>query len=134
MLFGHLLTGSNFDDSSKQVTGGRHGYGAKLTNIFSKSFAVETLDSYNGLRYRQVWRDNMSFAEKPEITDTDAGEEDYTCIAFVPDMARLTGNPDAVSIAPEDYATMCRRVVDVAGCAAGKLDVLQVEALADLFL
>ena len=123
MLFGHLLTGSNFDDSSKQVTGGRHGYGAKLTNIFSKSFAVETLDSYNGLRYRQVWRDNMSFAEKPEITDTDAAEEDYTCIAFVPDMARLTGNPDAVSIAPEDYATMCRRVVDVAGCAAGKLDV-----------
>ena len=42
LLFGHLLTGSNFEDEKqKKVTGGRHGYGAKLTNIFSKKFTVE---------------------------------------------------------------------------------------------
>ena len=44
MLFGHLMTGSNFNDDTKRVTGGRHGYGAKLTNIFSKSFTVEVAD------------------------------------------------------------------------------------------
>ena len=38
-------------------------------------------------------------------------------------MARLTGRPDAVSIDHEDFAVMCRRVVDVAGCAAGHLNV-----------
>ena len=35
MIFGHLLTSSNYDDSEKKVTGGRNGYGAKLANIFS---------------------------------------------------------------------------------------------------
>lgn len=43
---GHLLTSSNYDDKIKKVTGGRNGYGAKLTNIFSKRFVVETNDSY----------------------------------------------------------------------------------------
>ena len=38
---------------------GRNGYGAKLANIFSKQFVVETADSKSGLRYRQVFRDNM---------------------------------------------------------------------------
>ena len=37
LVLGHLLTGSNFDDSLSKVTGGRNGYGAKLTNIFSKN-------------------------------------------------------------------------------------------------
>jgi DNA topoisomerase-2 len=39
-------------------------------------------------------------------------------------MPRLAGNPDAVSMDPQDYALMCRRVIDAAGCAAGKLQVL----------
>lgn len=45
MIFGELLTGSNFDDDEKKVTGGRNGFGAKLTNIYSKSFYVESADS-----------------------------------------------------------------------------------------
>ena len=44
MVFGHLLTGSNFDDSVSKVTGGRNGYGAKLANIFSKEFSLEIVD------------------------------------------------------------------------------------------
>jgi len=48
LIFGHLLTSSNYDDSVKKVTGGRNGYGAKLTNIFSKSFQVETAESKSG--------------------------------------------------------------------------------------
>ena len=121
MLFGHLLTGSNFDDTQKRVTGGRHGYGAKLTNIFSREFAVETQDKKKGLCYRQTWKNNMSESTEPVVTSEDA--TDYTIISFVPDMPRLTGIPGKVQIDPEDYATMCRRVVDVAGCAAGKLTV-----------
>lgn len=45
MIFGELLTGSNFDDNQKKVTGGRNGYGAKLTNIYSTSFCLESADS-----------------------------------------------------------------------------------------
>jgi hypothetical protein len=44
LIFGHLLTGSNFDDTVLKVTGGRNGYGAKLTNIFSNLFEIEIAD------------------------------------------------------------------------------------------
>ena len=48
LIFGHLLTSSNYNDLEKKVTGGRNGYGAKLTNIFSKYFSVESADIKNG--------------------------------------------------------------------------------------
>ncbi len=38
------------------MTGGRNGYGAKLANIFSKKFTVETCDGKRKLRYKQVRR------------------------------------------------------------------------------
>ena len=44
MIFGHLLTSSNYDDDEKKTTGGRNGYGAKLCNIFSTKFTIETAD------------------------------------------------------------------------------------------
>ena len=47
MIFGEMLSGSNFDDNQKRTTGGRNGYGAKLTNIFSTEFNVEIGDSVN---------------------------------------------------------------------------------------
>jgi len=102
------------------LLGGRHGYGAKLTNIFSKEFSIETMDSRRKLLYKQSWYDNMTRASSPEITKIDAKSEDYTCITFVPDMFRLTGDPDASVIDDQDYAVMCRRVLDAAGCAAGR--------------
>lgn len=37
-----------------QVTGGRNGYGAKLANIFSTRFMVETCDGSRQKRYKQV--------------------------------------------------------------------------------
>jgi DNA topoisomerase-2 len=154
LLFGHLLTGSNFDDNEKRVTGtymnqlyllmmrnlmnsqkfssyrlvlvlsgGRHGYGAKLTNIFSKSFTVETLDSKRKLQYQQTWNDNMTIMSDPEIVKVPSKEKDYTRISFVPDMSKLTGNSNQRTISEADYAIMCRRVIDVAGCAAGVLRV-----------
>lgn len=122
LLFGHLLTGSNFDDSERKVTGGRHGYGAKLTNIFSKSFTIETVDSSRHLKYRQTWSNNMTSASVADVT-TDTSGRDYTCVSFVPDLPQLTGNGNALCISKDDYAVMCRRVLDVAACAAGQLTV-----------
>ena len=40
LIFGHLLTGSNYNDSEKKIVGGRNGFGAKLANIFSSKFIV----------------------------------------------------------------------------------------------
>lgn len=39
LIFGNLLTSSNYDDDQKKMTGGRNGYGAKLANIYSTEFS-----------------------------------------------------------------------------------------------
>ena len=44
MIFGHLLTSSNYDDNVKKTTDGQNGYDAKLTNIFSTEFIIQTVD------------------------------------------------------------------------------------------
>lgn len=54
LIFGHLLTSSNYDDNVKKTTGGRNGYGAKLTNIFSTEFIIETADRKRLKKYKQV--------------------------------------------------------------------------------
>jgi DNA topoisomerase-2 len=54
LIFGHLLTSSNYDDTVKKTTGGRNGYGAKLTNIFSTEFVIETADGKRLKKYKQV--------------------------------------------------------------------------------
>ena len=51
LIFGHLLTSSNYNDNVKKVTGGRNGFGAKLTNIFSKKFQITTAVSTNKKKY-----------------------------------------------------------------------------------
>lgn len=133
MLFGHLLTGSNFDDTNeKKLTGGRHGYGAKLTNIFSKMFEVETVDTVRK-KYTQKWENNMKEMNDPVIIDLkgDIKEKDYsdyTRISFIPDMEKLAKDREDDSfvqqcIPMEDYSIMCRRVFDVAGCSGGKVTV-----------
>lgn len=87
LIFGHLLTSSNYDDDEKKVTGerismnvsgstgydcwndrqppaltlclvlgGRNGYGAKLCNIFSTKFTVETACKEYRHSFKQVSR------------------------------------------------------------------------------
>ena len=52
LIFGHFLTGSNFDDTKKRTTGGRNGYGAKLTNAYSTEFIVEIHDLKNNKYFK----------------------------------------------------------------------------------
>lgn len=59
LIFGHLLTSSNYDDTVKKTTGGRNGYGAKLTNIFSTEFVIETADGKRQRKYKQVYFDSV---------------------------------------------------------------------------
>lgn len=110
MIFGHLLTSSNYDDDQEKVTGGRNGYGAKLCNIYSTEFTVETVDSRKKQKYKQTWTDNMSVMKPARITDC-KGEEDYTKITFRPDFKKfgMTGMDD------DFEALAMRRVYDLAG-------------------
>ena len=40
MIFGHLLTSTNYEKDEKKIVGGKNGYGAKLTNIFKNSRTI----------------------------------------------------------------------------------------------
>ena len=44
LTFGHLLTSTNYDDTQERVVGGRNGYGAKLTNVYSTKFSIKIKD------------------------------------------------------------------------------------------
>ena len=67
MIFGQLLSGSNYDDEEKKVTGGRNGYGAKLTNIYSTEFTLETAEKSTMQIYKQTWTDNMGKCGKIKL-------------------------------------------------------------------
>jgi DNA topoisomerase-2 len=54
LIFGHLLTGSNFDDTEQKVTGGRNGLGAKLANIYSLQFTVETASGFISTKKKSI--------------------------------------------------------------------------------
>lgn len=100
LIFGELLTSSNYDDNVKRTTGGRNGYGAKLANIFSTLFEVETVDVQNQLKYVQTFSNNMKNKTKPSITKKKCSNG-YAKFTFTPDLPRfgmksLTG--DIVSL------------------------------------
>ena len=67
MIFGHLLTSSNFSDEEAKTTGGRNGFGAKLCNVFSTKFVVETGDKKVKKHFNQTTELNMSKAGDPKV-------------------------------------------------------------------
>lgn len=68
LIFGELLTGSNYDDEEKRFTSGRNGLGAKLTNVLSTIFQVTGLDTEKNIKFSQTWKNNMRTVEKPKLT------------------------------------------------------------------
>ncbi|PNS15009.1 hypothetical protein CAC42_2238 [Sphaceloma murrayae] len=113
MIFGHLLTGSNYNDDQAKVTGGRNGYGAKLCNIFSTKFKLETVDSRKKKKYTQTWTNNMGKMGEANIAAHKG--DDYTQITFYPDFKRF-----GMDQMDDDFeALVKRRVYDMAGTCAG---------------
>ncbi|KAI5989769.1 DNA topoisomerase II [Pisolithus albus] len=102
LIFGHLLSSSNYDDDEKKLTGGRNGYGAKLANIYSLEFTVDTADKNTGLKYKQTWTNNMNKCGTAKITKNGKGEE-YTRVTFKPDLKRYL------------QSLLKRRVYDLSG-------------------
>lgn len=118
MIFGKLLTSSNYDDNEKKVTGGKNGFGAKLTNIYSTYFKVETVDHKRKLHYTQEYRNRMLEVNEPVIKEKYKGEP-FTRITFVPDYEKF-GLEDLT----EDFINLFKkRTLDMIFCSNGVLDV-----------
>ena len=106
MIFGHLLTGSNFNDDEARVTGGRNGFGAKLCNVFSTMFKVETADGNK--KFTQKWGNNMSKVSEPTVVDHSG--EDFTKVTYQPDLAKF----GMTELDEDMVAILSRRAFDIA--------------------
>ncbi|XP_026206015.1 DNA topoisomerase 2-beta isoform X2 [Anabas testudineus] len=113
LIFGHLLTSSNYDDEEKKVTGGRNGYGAKLCNIFSTKFTVETACKEYRHSFKQTWQNNMTKTSDPKIKFFDG--DDFTSVTFQPDLAKFKME----KLDKDIVALLTRRAYDVAGSCRG---------------
>ncbi len=137
LIFGNLLTGSNFDDTKAALTGGRHGYGAKLTNIFSKLFEIELYNKKTKQQYKQAWKNNMFVCEEPVMSiGASNGSNDnhnYTSITFEPDLTKFgfgsQSKLNEIQTAALDgtIKMMERRVVDIAACCGTTKDSVVVK-------
>ena len=108
LIFGTLLTSTNYDDSEKREWGGRNGYGAKLANIFSLEMRIETVDANRNKKYIQTFTNNMKDKTKPKITSYSRAP--YTKITWKPDFKRF----NMTSIDVNHMNLLKKRVYDIA--------------------
>ncbi|NDE68191.1 hypothetical protein EB052_01140, partial [bacterium] len=111
MIFGHLRTSTNYDESKKEkIVGGKNGFGFKLVLIWSVWGRVETVDHIRGLKYTQEFKNNLSEIVPPVITKTKV--KPYTRVSFRPDYARfgLSGN----NLTADMAALFLKRTYDIA--------------------
>jgi DNA topoisomerase-2 len=88
MLFGQLMTSSNYNSRKKF-----RGIGAKITNLFSTQFTVETTDTTQKKRYIQTFH------------------KEYTKVSFIPDLERFR----MTELTDDAIALLSKRVYDMAG-------------------
>ena len=118
MIFSMLLTSSNYDKNEKKYTGGKNGFGAKLTNIFSTEFTVETVDADRKKKFIQHFSNNMMEIGEPKVTRCSA--KPYTKITFKPDLKNFFN----MEVLEDDIiGLMKRRVMDVAVCVGKSVSV-----------
>jgi len=116
LIFGELLTSTNYDKTEEKTWGGKNGFGAKLTNIFSKEFTIETVDHYTKRIYTQTFTNNMRERSKPSIKT--CTKQPYTLIRFLPDYERF----GLLKCMTEDiYELFKRRIIDA--CATTSKEV-----------
>jgi DNA topoisomerase-2 len=105
LIFSHLLTGENYDDSKERMVGGRNGLGSKLTNIFSKEFKVECFDGKK--IYTQTTKNNMKDIETPTIKRKKG--KSFTKITYYPDYSQF----DFDGLTEDLKKIMFKRCLDV---------------------
>jgi DNA topoisomerase-2 len=115
LIFGELLTSTNYDKGEEKIWGGKNGYGSKLTNIFSKEFSIETVDHYAKKIYSQTFSNNMTQRTKADVKAS--SKAPYTQISFIPDYEKF----GMKNMSDDIYRLFNRRVIDA--CATTPKDV-----------
>lgn len=88
LIFGQLLTGSNYDDTEAREISGTNGVGIKCTNVFSSTFTVRGVDPNNCKSFEQTWTNNMRSTSTPTIKKTKL-VSGFTEVKYILDFERL---------------------------------------------
>ena len=88
LIFGNLLTSSNYNKEEEKITGGKNGLGVKLANIFSTKFMIHINDPSTKQSYSQTWKNNMEICEKPVLKKS-TNTKGYVEVEFQPDLKRF---------------------------------------------
>lgn len=111
LIFGNLMSSTNFSIEDKRITGGTNGLGAKLTNIFSKKFTIIIKDIKRKLIYTQTFKNNLSIIEKPEIVKDDNLKYGGVTVKYYPDFKRF----EMKEIDKDHMILFKKRAYDLAG-------------------
>ena len=114
MIFGQLLTSSNYDKTEQKVVGGRNGYGGKVSNILSKLFTIDIKNPASGKQYTQSWYNNMFQVEKPSIKKT-TSKTGFVKVTFIPDQARFHGAFNEAGVIEDMFSVFYTRTIELAG-------------------
>ena len=117
LIFGNLLSGTNYNKDENDTIGGKNGYGAKLANIFSVKFHIETVDPHRQLKFSQTYTNNMKNKTKPKITSFKS--KPYTKITFLPDYKRFGLD----NLSPDMIQLFKKRVYDISAWTDKKIGV-----------
>lgn len=117
LIFAHLRTSTSFSEDQASITGGIHGYGAKLTAIFSTYFKVDICDPVRKKRFVQTYKNNLSNISPPTITNCD--KSGYVKITFKPDLKYFKID----KLTDDVLSLMERRVYDLAALTGPKVKV-----------
>lgn len=113
MIFGNLLTSSNYDKSEAKIVGGKNGLGSKASNIMSKLFTIDIKTPSSGKQYTQSWYDNMFKVEKPSIKKSTA-KTGHVNVTFIPDRVRFVGAFDETGITADMIGCFHTRTIELA--------------------
>lgn len=108
MIFGQLLTSSNYNDESIRTWSGKNGVGAKNTNVFSTYFRVIGFDPSRNIKLTQIWRNNMSVESAPILEQQNG--TGFTEISYIPDFSQF----EMTGYTPEIILLYKRYIYDMA--------------------
>nr|QBK92876.1 MAG: DNA topoisomerase II [Pithovirus LCPAC403] len=92
LIFGHLLTSSNYDDTECRTTvAGQNGLGCKVVSLFSTKFMVMINDVDNGKSFTQTWSDNLGTTDGPKVTKLAYGQKNMVKVIYLLDFDRFQG-------------------------------------------
>lgn len=107
VVFGNLMSGSNYDDTEDRTLAGLNGLGVKLTNIYSTELKLSSCDGKKS--FKQVYSNNMRDRTKPVVKKA---KKNHTEVKYYPDLEKF----GLKEIDKDHFKIIKKRVYDLAAC------------------